>query len=584
MTIFLLGSVSTPIGVSAAGTRLKLDLWYMPVERPYFTDAKSVAEIMKSNFNAVGVDIKLVTYEWGEYLDRTENGDHEMALLGWSADIGDPDNFLYVLLSGHSATPGTAGNIAFYNSSTVTDLLDQAQASFNQTERDLLYQEAEWIIHKDSPWVPVDHSQNLAAYVDSVTGYETHPTGPGANVYANVSKTGSAELIIARGGDSVTLDPAEWTDGQSWKVGRQIYDGLYNLPAGSINPEPALATSYTTSSNGLEWTFNLRQGVKFSDGSDFNASSVVFSFERAKYWQDNTSIYYTNGWTPPEAGYYDYIYGDINLSITEVSNYQVKFTMSKPYAPFLATLGMGVFAIVSPTYVKAHPGTQAADRIGKMPVGTGPYKMASTSAWVPDQTITLTKNPNYWGPAGKADTIIFKVIPEAATRVSELKAGTVDVLDNVAASDATGLESTTGIKVTDQAGMNVGYLAMNALKAPFDNTTAVSDPDFGGMTTHASLVRRAFNYAIDKNKIIDQVFQGKALEAVNPLPPSFWGYNKSITAYDYNPTHAKEILSSLGYNTSAVTAGPEAGVAIVTLFGAFVALIEFKKMKNKKSE
>ena len=579
IVIFLLGSVSAP--AHAAGTRLKLDLWYMPVERPYFPDAKSVAEIMKSNLNKVGVDIKLVTYEWGEYLDRTENGDHEMALLGWSADIGDPDNFLYVLLSGHSATVGTAGNIAFYNDSLVTDLLDQAQASYDQSTRDALYQEAEWYIHKDSPWVPVDHSQNLAAYVDGVSGYETHPTGPGANVYANVSKTGSTELIIARGGDSVTLDPAEWTDGQSWKVGRQIYDGLYNLPADSIDPEPALATSYTTSSDGLEWTFNLRQGVKFSDGSDFNASSVVFSFDRAKYWQDNASDYVINGWAPPEAGYYDYIYGDINLSISEVSNYVVKFTMSKPYAPFLATLGMGVFAIVSPTYVMAHPGTQASDRLGKMPVGTGPYMM---SEWVPDSTITLAKNPNYWGPAGKAGSMIFKVIPEAATRVSELKAGTVDILDNVAASDATGLEKTTGVTVTDQAGMNVGYLAMNALKAPFNNNTAVADPDFGGMSTHASLVRRAFNYAIDKEKIISEVFQGKAIEAVNPLPPSFWGYNTSIQPYAYNPDHAKEILSSLGYNTSAITAGPETTVTIVTLFGVFVALAELKRRQKKRSE
>ena len=96
----------------AQGEKLSLDLWYMPVERPYFPDAKSVAEIMQSDLEAIGVDINLVTYEWGEYLDRTEDGDHDMALLGWSADIGDPDNFLFVLLSGESATIGTAGNIA----------------------------------------------------------------------------------------------------------------------------------------------------------------------------------------------------------------------------------------------------------------------------------------------------------------------------------------------------------------------------------------------------------------------------------------------------------------------------------------
>jgi ABC-type transport system substrate-binding protein len=97
----VLGAV--PMPVLAAGKRLDLELWYMPVERPYFPDAKSVAEIMQKDLQAIGVKTKLVTFEWGEYLDRTEDGEHDMCLLGWSADIGDPDNFIYVLLSGDSA-------------------------------------------------------------------------------------------------------------------------------------------------------------------------------------------------------------------------------------------------------------------------------------------------------------------------------------------------------------------------------------------------------------------------------------------------------------------------------------------------
>ncbi|MHA1169023.1 MAG: ABC transporter substrate-binding protein, partial [Candidatus Hodarchaeales archaeon] len=233
VTLIALGMVFATLPsmrVSAAGTRLSLDLWYMPVERPYFPDAKTVAEIMQDDLHAIGIKIKLVTYEWGEYLDRTEDGEHDMALLGWSADIGHPDNFMHVLLHGDSAVVETAMNIAFYNNTEVNALLTQARGETNQTLAEPLYEEACEIIHEDSPWVTVAHSQNLAGVLDTVSGYVTHTTGQGANVYANVSKTGATQLIIARGGDSVTLDPAEWTDGQSWKVGRQIYDGLYNLP------------------------------------------------------------------------------------------------------------------------------------------------------------------------------------------------------------------------------------------------------------------------------------------------------------------------------------------------------------------
>ncbi len=573
----LYASFPTPV---LAATELSLDLWYMPVERPYFPDAESVALIMQADLAEIGVTTELVTYEWGEYLDRTEDGDHDMCLLGWSADIGDPDNFMYVLLSGDSAVVGTAMNVAFYDNDEVDTLLSTAQSTFDQATRDPLYQEACWLIHKDSPWITVAHSQNLAGVHDDVTGYVTHPTGQGANVYGNVSVSGETALIICRGGDSVTLDPAEWTDGQSWKVGRQIYDGLYNLPANSLDPEPALATSHTVSADGLEWTFNLRQGVTFQDGTDFNASAVVFSFERAMYWADNTSEYYINGWVPPEAGYYDYIYGGLGLEVEEISEFVVKFTLNKVYAPFLASLSMGVFAIVSPSYVMAHNGTQTTDRLGLVPVGTGPYEMTE---WVPATTITLDAYDGYWGAAPDMDTLIFKVVPEAATRINELSAGTVHIVDNVAATDAGTVEADANNDIVSQAGMNVGYLAMNALRWPFNDTTVVEDPDFGGDTTHAALVRRAFHYAVNRSKIIEEVYDGRAIQAKNPLPPSFWGYNDSVEDYAFDPDHARDILKDLGYATKGGRqAGPDMITALITTVGGLLAVVVVFERKRRK--
>ncbi|MHA2334540.1 MAG: ABC transporter substrate-binding protein [Candidatus Hodarchaeales archaeon] len=605
----ILGSVPQAMARPAA-TKLSLDLWWMPVERPYFPDAKSVALIMQANLAAIGVETTLISYDWGEYLDRTDNGEHDMCLLGWSADIAHPDNFLHVLLHGDSAVVGTAHNVAFYNNSEVNTLLSAARAETDYTAAATLYQDAQWIIYKDTPWVTVAHSQNNAGYNNTMTGFQTHPTGPGSNVYANVTLGTETSITIARGGDSVTLDPAEFDDGQSWKVARQIYDGLYNMPPDSVTPEPALATNYSVSADLKTWNFSLRQGVTFHDGTPFNSSAVVFSFERAKYGSysttDNATDYVINEWTPPEIGYYDYIYDDA-MNITEIDEFTVQFSLPTSYAPFLDTLAMGVFSIVSPSYVKTNNGTQNVNRIGEKPRGTGPF-MLEDGNWAPDSLITLTENTAYWGGPSVNDEIIFKVIPEAATRVGELQAGTVDIVDNLAAPDATVVDADTDLTLASQAGMNVGYLAMNRLRYPFNDTTPVADPDFGGMTTRGDLISRAFSYAIDRDLLINIIYQGRALKAKNPLPPSFWGYNDTIPHRDYDPERAMAILHSLGFEvttppttsltpitsistsvsvsvtTSVVTrqVGFDPFTTIIASFGAFAVIVITIRRRKKK--
>ncbi|MHA2224101.1 MAG: ABC transporter substrate-binding protein [Candidatus Hodarchaeales archaeon] len=536
---------------------------------------------MQADLDAIGVTTTLKTYDWTEYLDRTEAGEHDMCLLGWSADLADPDNFMYVLLHSDTATVGSAGNVAFYNNSEVDALVAEAQQTTDFATREKNYKDAQWLIHQDSPWVTVAHSQNLAANLDSVSGFQTHPTGAGVNVYANVSKTGATTLTIGRVGDSDTLDPAEATDGQSMKVMRQVYDGLYNLPVDSTVVEPGLATSYSTSADLLNWTFTLREDVKFHDGTPFNASAVVFSFERAFYWADNTSEYYNKGWTPPEAGYIDWIFGAVNVSIVEVSNYVVKFVLDAKYAPFLNTMAISPFAIVSPTYVKAHNGTTVTDRLGLNPIGTGPYKF---DAWVKGQTVTLSKNADYWGAAPKTNTLVFKHIEEEATAITEITATTptIDILDDFSGTNAKTIEDASGVTLSKQAGMNIGYLAMNELRAPFNNKTKVDDPDFGGQTTHASLVRRAFHYAINRPKIIENAYGGYAVQAKNPFPPNIWGYNDTVPDYSYDPAAARSILTSLGYKVKAAPAGPDAITTLATTFGGFAVLVFLYNRKKRK--
>ncbi len=167
----LLAKAGYPDGFTA-------ELWYPNNPRPYMPDGKRVAQAMQSNLRDVGINVELVTYDWGTYLDKTENGEHDMALLGWIGDNGDPDNFIYVLLDSDNATIGSAGNIAFYNNYILHQILIQAQQTTEGKQvREGLYKAAQYIIHDDAPWVPVSHMNKFMGADTDVMGYTIHPTG-----------------------------------------------------------------------------------------------------------------------------------------------------------------------------------------------------------------------------------------------------------------------------------------------------------------------------------------------------------------------------------------------------------------------
>jgi peptide/nickel transport system substrate-binding protein len=151
-------------------------LWTMSGPRPYMPQPMRVAQVIQADLAAIGVHARIVSYEWGTYLDRVHRGHHDLALLGWQADNGDPDNFLFVHFDKSAAVP-PAGNIAFYRNERVHELLVQGQQTVNAVDRLPLYYEAQKIIHDDAPWVPLVHTMELAAMQRSVTGYVLHPTG-----------------------------------------------------------------------------------------------------------------------------------------------------------------------------------------------------------------------------------------------------------------------------------------------------------------------------------------------------------------------------------------------------------------------
>lgn len=336
---------------------------------------------------------------------------------------------------------------------------------------------------------------------------------------ASEKTAGQTELIYGRGADTTSLDPGVVTDGESLKVAENIFDTLVNYADDSTEVVPGLAKEWKISEDALTYTFKLQEGVKFHDGTDFNADAVVYNFERWMTGGKNSAFVY---YAAMFGGYKD-DEGHVIQSVEKVDDYTVKFTLKRPQAPFLANLAMGPFGIVSPAAIEKY-----GDKIGENPVGTGPFVFKE---WKRNETITLEKNADYWVGEPKLEKLIFRVIPDNSARLTALKTGEIDLMDGVTPSDVSSIESDGALQVLFRPGMNVGYFGFNVEKPPFDNPK----------------VRQALSYAIDKQGIINAFYGGNADLAINPYPSFMPGYNEEIQDYSYDPEKAKALLAEAGY-------------------------------------
>ncbi len=325
-------------------------------------------------------------------------------------------------------------------------------------------------------------------------------------------------LVFGRGGDSVGLDPALETDGESFKVCDNIYDTLVNFKPENTELIPSLAESWTVSEDGLTWTFHLRRGVVFHDGTPFNADAVVFSLGR-QFMTDHPFHHVE--------GAYQYwnsmSMSDIVKDMRKVDDYRVEIELKRPNAPFLSNLAMNFCGIVSPAAVR-----KWASDYPRHPVGTGPFRFVE---WIKDDRVVLERNADYWGPPPGVDRLIFRSIPENSVRLIALIQGSIDGMDNLVPDFMPNIEADPKLQLLSQSGMNVGYLAMNMDRQPF------------GLLK----VRRAVNHAINKQALVDNLYQGLALPAVNPIPPTLWSYHEGIDGYGYDPEQARQLLAEAGY-------------------------------------
>ncbi|AYC30824.1 ABC transporter substrate-binding protein [Paenisporosarcina cavernae] len=326
-------------------------------------------------------------------------------------------------------------------------------------------------------------------------------------------------LVFGRGGDSVSLDPATVTDGESFKVTKNVFETLVNFGDQDTEIHPGLAKEWEASDDGLTYTFTLNEGIKFHDGTDFNADAVVFNFDRWANGSGEDFYYYSSMF-----GGYKGDEGHVIDSVTADGDYKVVFKLKRPQAPFLKNIAMSPFAIASPAAVE-----EKGEAFGDNPVGTGPFKFVE---WKRNDSITIEKNEDYWQDGlPKLDKVIFRSIPDNSARLNALTTGEIDLADGVNPADGATVESNDELQLFERPSMNVGYLGLTSTRPPFDN----------------KLVRQAINHAIDKQAIVDAFFEGRAEVAKNPMPPVIGGYNDDIPGYDYDPAKAKELLAEAGF-------------------------------------
>lgn len=327
---------------------------------------------------------------------------------------------------------------------------------------------------------------------------------------AQAQKSGLKTVTIARTAEAPSLDPHEATAAPSVYVYANIFETLVEQDR-DLSLKPSLAESWQQVSP-TTWRFNLRRNVIFHDGTPFNAQAVKFTFDRAL--NDKA----------PARGLS--MAGPIS-SVKVVDDFTVEISTPKPYGPFLYTMSeVFVFGIVSPTAVEKY-----GKEFGRNPVGTGPFAFKS---WQQNSQIVLERNDKYWGEKPKIDQLVFRMIPEASAQLIALGTGEISGIVSPDANIIPRLRTDKSVTVYEVPGIRMLYLGFNTKRPVFEDVR----------------VRRAFNHAINRKAIAEQVLRGIAVPAKGYLPESVFGFT-DVGTYAYDVNAAKKLLAEAGYTPGA---------------------------------
>lgn len=331
------------------------------------------------------------------------------------------------------------------------------------------------------------------------------------------------------------FNPALYTSGTTFDASsRQLFNRLVEFARGTTDIRPALAESWSVSGDGLEYTFELRKGVEFHTTSnftptrDFNADDVLFSFGRQRF-EDHPYSKVSGG----DYRYWGYMsMTDLIGAIDKIDDHTVKFTLTRPESPFIANMAMDFASITSAEYADRMLAEGTPEKVDLEPVGTGPFYLV---AYQKDAVIRYKAHPDYWEGKAAIDDLIFAITTDNNVAYQKLKAGECHLIPYPNPADLEAMKTEADVNLLSQEGLNVGYLAFNTEKEPFDDVR----------------VRRALNMAVNKQAILDAVFQGAGSIAKNPIPPTIWSYNDGVRDYPYDPEGAKALLREAGVTSLA---------------------------------
>lgn len=337
-------------------------------------------------------------------------------------------------------------------------------------------------------------------------------------------------FVFCSEGSPSSFNPQLVTDGTSITASSaNIYNRLVEFESGSTKIVPGLAASWEISKDKKVYTFNLRKGVKFhttkyfTPTREFNAEDVIFSFDRQRL----TKHPYHN----VSGGKYEYFDGmEMGTLIKEIKvldPYKIQITLAQADAPFLANMAMSFMSILSKEYADKLVAVNKKADMDNFPIGTGAYQFIS---YQKDSVIRYEEHKGFWGKKGNVDKLIFAITPDANVRNQKLKTGECQFATDPSPADIPEMQKNPKLKVLSGAGLNVGFLALNVTKKPFNNI----------------LVRQAIAHALNKKTYIAAIYMNNATPAKNLIPPTIWSYNDKIVDYDYNIEKAKELLKKAG--------------------------------------
>jgi len=334
----------------------------------------------------------------------------------------------------------------------------------------------------------------------------TQAPGVAPTAAAKPAASASKPLVFVESNEPSSLYPPVGT-GPFGTAEYALYDTLVNHND-KMEPIPGLAESWQVADDKVTWTFKLRKGVKFHDGTDFDATAVKTTIEAILDPKNNAgrrSVY------------------TVIKSVDVVDPLTVKMTTDGPF-PDLAFLLIDRSAmIISPTAFKK----QGPADFGLHPVGSGPFKFVE---WVPNDHITLEANPDYWQGKPNVSKITYRVVPEASARTAMLRSGEADIAKDISPNDLDTLRKDTNLTVVQKDSLSQVTSEMRQTKPPFSDKR----------------VRQAMNYALDRKVIVNDIMKGAGRVADSPGPPGVWG-SVGLPPYDYNPDKAKQLLTEAGY-------------------------------------